>query len=58
MIDNFEKIKEFLNFNEGEFYFLQILKRKKENPEQTGNSKVIKTYYISNFEYSVKCSSL
>ena len=51
MIDNFEKIKEFLNFNEGEFYFLQILKRKKENPEQTGNSKVIKTYYISNFEY-------
>lgn len=51
MIDNFLKIKLFLEFKEGEFYFLQILKRKKDNPEQTGNSKVIKTYYIYNLEY-------
>ena len=27
MIDNFEQIKEMLEFKEGEFYFLQILKR-------------------------------
>lgn len=51
MIDNFKRIKGFLEFKEGEFYFLQILKRKKENPEQAGNSKVIKTYYINSLEY-------
>ena len=51
MIDNFEIVKDFLEFKEGEFYFLQILKRKKDNPEQTGNSRVIKTYYIHSLEY-------
>ena len=51
MVDNFEKVELFLEFKEGEFYFLQILKRKKENPELGSNSKVIKTYYIHNLEY-------
>lgn len=51
IVDNFKKVKLFLEFKEGEFYFLQILKRKKENPEQKGNSRVIKTYYIYNLDY-------
>lgn len=51
MINNFEIVKDFLEFKEGEFYFLQILKRKKENPTQSGNSKVIKTYYINSLDY-------
>ena len=51
MVNNFQRIKQLLEFKEGEFYFLQILKRKKENPEQTGNSKVIKTYYINSMDY-------
>lgn len=51
-IDNFEKIKSLLSFqNDDEFYHLQILKRKKENPEIGSNSYVIKTYYISSLDY-------
>jgi len=51
-INNFNIIKELISFNsDDEFYFLQIIKRKKENPEQTGNSRIIKTYYITGLDY-------
>ena len=51
-IDNFELIKTFLKFeNEDDFYFIQIIKRRKENKEMSSNSKVIKNYYVSNLEY-------
>ena len=34
MIDNLELIKPLLNFeNEGDFYMLYVLKRKKDQPE-------------------------
>lgn len=47
MIDNFEQIKKLLKFeNEDDFYFSQIIQRKKENPEVGSNSHVVKTYYI------------
>lgn len=47
MIDNLEKILPFLQFNsEDDFYYLQILQRKKENPQLGSNSRVIKNYYI------------
>lgn len=52
MIDNLEIIKPFLTFeNENDFYFVQILKRKKEHPELGSNNYVVKTYYISSLEY-------
>lgn len=53
VINNFDKFINLglLEFKEGEFYFLQILQRRKENPNIHGNSKVIKTYYIDNLEY-------
>lgn len=52
MIDVFEQIKPILNFNsEDDFYYLQILQRKKENPQLGSNSRVIKNYYIGNIEY-------
>ena len=52
MIDNFEQIKNMLVFeSEDDFYHLQILKRKKENPELGSNSYVIKTYYVTSVEY-------
>ena len=52
MIDNFEQIKNMLVFeSEDDFYHLQILKRKKENPELGSNSYVVKTYYITSVEY-------
>jgi len=52
MINNLEKIKELLNFeDEHDFYFLQILQRKKDHPEGTvvgsnNSSRLIKGYYI------------
>lgn len=47
MIDNLEKILPYLSFNSNDdFYYLQILQRKKENAQLGSNSRVIKNYYI------------
>lgn len=55
MIDNLEKIMPFLTFeSEDDFYYLQILQRKKENPELGSNSRVIKNYYITSQEHLLK----
>jgi len=52
MIDNIEKILPFLKFDsEDDFYYLQILQRKKENPQIGSNSRVIKNYYIKSQQY-------
>ena len=54
IVDNFEQIKSLLSFDSSDsFYFLVILKRKKDNPEcpKLSNSKTIKSYYISNLDY-------
>lgn len=54
-IDNFDIITPFLQFdNEYDFYYLQILQRKKENPHIGSNSRVIKNYYIKSTEYLLK----
>lgn len=55
MVDNFEQIKTLLSFNsEDEFYFVQILQRKKDNPEgvngSNNSSRLIKAYYITSLE--------
>ncbi len=55
MIDVLDQIKPLLQFESDEdFYYLQILMRKKENPQIGSNSRVIKNYYIANFEYLEK----
>lgn len=52
MTDNFDLIRGFLTFNSSdEFYFVQILKRKKDNPSLKGDSDVIKEYFIDSLEY-------
>lgn len=52
MIDVLRRIKDLLVFeNDDDFYFLQILQRKKENPQLGSNSRVIKNYYIGSIEY-------
>ena len=60
MVDNFKLIRDYLKFeSEDDFYFLQILQRKKDGPGPNGvkvtgtnnNSRAIKTYYISSVEY-------
>lgn len=52
-MDVFDKIKDLLTFeSEDDFYFLQILQRKKDgNPFMNKNSRIIKNYYIDNLQY-------
>jgi hypothetical protein len=59
MIDNLGLIKPLLNFeNEGDFYMLYVLKRKKDQPENERDNhqsvRTIKTYCISSIEYLEK----
>lgn len=52
MKNNLEKILPLLNFeSEDDFYYLQILQRKKDNPQIGSNSRVIKNYYITSEQY-------
>lgn len=52
MVDNFEQVKKLLNYNsEDDFYFLQIMRRKKENPTLTSNTKIIDELFIDSNEY-------
>ncbi|NPV12854.1 MAG: hypothetical protein HPY57_13870 [Ignavibacteria bacterium] len=51
MTNNFNKIKELLDFdNKNTFYFIQILKRRKENPEMENGVRVIDNFYIYSIE--------
>lgn len=57
IVDNFEQIKSLLKFeNENEFYFLQIIQRKKDHKDSqftlgiSNNNRLIKAYYIYNIE--------
>ena len=55
MINNFELIQKNLTFNnERSFYFIQILKRKKENPEMKSDSIVIDNFYIFSVDQLTK----
>jgi len=51
MVYNFDIIRDKLIFlNERSFYFIQILKRNKENPDMKGYSELISYFYIFNKE--------
>lgn len=51
MTDNFNQIRGLLTFDsEDDFYFCQIIKRKKENPDVGSNSVLIKSFYIKSVE--------
>lgn len=56
MIDNIEQIKQLLNFSdEGDFYMLYVLKRKKDQPEGERDNhqsvRTIKSYCVNSVEY-------
>ena len=54
MIDNLNLILPLLVFEtKDDFYYLQILQRKKENPQLGSNSRVIKNYYITSEDYLI-----
>lgn len=51
-VDNFELIREFLEFKEPtDFYHLQVMLRKKDNPNASTNNKLVKAYYIKSKEH-------
>lgn len=51
MITNFSLITPFLKFeSEREFYFIQVIQRKKEHPSLGKNNRLIKAYYINSLE--------
>jgi len=49
-INNFNIIRDFLSFNEDDFYFVQIIKRRKDNPDMKRGEATIKNYYINSFD--------
>lgn len=52
MVNNFTRIVPLLNFtSEDDFYYLQILQRKKENEDISSNSHVVRNYYIKSIDY-------
>jgi hypothetical protein len=51
MINNFKQIKSLMEFrSEDDFYFIQILQRKKENPDLPKSVKLIDSYYIDSID--------
>jgi len=44
-VDNSAKIGTMLSFDKDDFYFLQILKRRKDNPEMDRDMVVIKKHF-------------
>lgn len=47
MVNNFKQISDLLNFrSDDDFYFLQLIQRKKEHEELGSNNRVINTYFI------------
>jgi len=52
MTDNITKIRDnFLTFTDpGDFYYLQVIQRKKENPDLGRNSYIVKNYFIYSVE--------
>jgi hypothetical protein len=59
MVDNFDQISKLLSFNsEDDFYFLQILQRKRDNPQgylgSNNSSRLVKAYYITSVEQLFK----
>ena len=52
MIDNFDKIISIMSFEDtNDFYFVQLIKRKKDNPDMKGDSVVIKEWFVSSVDY-------
>lgn len=50
VVDNFKQLEKWLVFKPNDFYFLQIIKRKKENPDLEKSSVIIISYYITSIE--------
>jgi hypothetical protein len=49
-VSNIQKIRNFIDFKENSFYFVQVIKRRKENPEMETGERVLKSFYVDSFE--------
>lgn len=50
-VNNVQKIRELLKFpDKNSFYFLEVLKRRKENPDLEKHAKLIRDFYIYSLE--------
>lgn len=59
MIDNTLLIRDWLEWEEDYFYFIQVIQRRKENPELPINSKEIRSYSAFSLEeYDTICKSV
>ena len=56
MTNNFDTIAAFLKAQQepGTFYQVQVIKRRKENPDMAKAQEVIKVYYVNDAEYLLK----
>jgi hypothetical protein len=53
-VNNSAKIGTMISFNKDDFYFVQILKRRKDNPNMEKDMVVIKNYYIESMNQYIK----
>lgn len=47
MVDNFDQISEYIKPDEDEFYYIQIIRRAKDNPQIGSNNQWVKAYNIT-----------
>ena len=53
-VNNFKYIEKFLQpTNENDFWFAQIIKRKKDNPDMNRSERIIKSYNIKDYEHLI-----
>ena len=50
MPNNSEKIKKYLSFGTDDFYMIQIIKRRKDNPGMPRGEAIIRTFYVESLE--------
>jgi len=53
-VNNSAKIGTMLSFKEDDFYFVQVIKRRKDNPEMERGEIILKNYYINSIEQYIK----
>lgn len=59
MIDNFELLGQYLKFDsDDDFYVLEIIKRRKENPDMETGTQLVHTFCIYNGDLQKKESSI
>lgn len=50
IVNNSEQIGNLLSFNEGDFYFIQIIKRRRENPLMPKGSATLRSFCVNSME--------